>query len=83
MKPQGKALAATTARPANAAPRSRAHAAPSHLALGCAGVSETTLALADAHVVVPMVGFVESFNISVAAALILYQARSTRLQKLG
>lgn len=33
--------------------------------------------------VVPMSGFVESYNVSVAAALILYQARMTRLQKLG
>lgn len=48
-----------------------------------AGVSETTLAMADQHVVVRMDGFVESFNVSVAAALILYQARSTRLQRLG
>ncbi|GAB4818225.1 hypothetical protein N2152v2_005271 [Parachlorella kessleri] len=47
------------------------------------GVSEAALAMADAHVVVPMVGFVESFNVSVAASLILYQARATRLQKLG
>ncbi|KAL4446858.1 hypothetical protein ABPG77_008102, partial [Micractinium sp. CCAP 211/92] len=47
------------------------------------GVSETAVALADACAVVPMVGFVESFNISVAAALIMYEARRCREQKLG
>jgi tRNA (guanosine-2'-O-)-methyltransferase len=35
------------------------------------GLSETALELADEHVVIPMYGFVESFNISVSAAIIL------------
>ncbi len=47
------------------------------------GVSPAALELADACAVVPMAGFVESFNISVAAALIMYEARRSREQALG
>jgi tRNA (guanosine-2'-O-)-methyltransferase len=43
-----------------------------------AGVSDAALAEADGCVVVPMHGFVESFNISVAASLIMYEARRQR-----
>ena len=32
---------------------------------------------------IPMSGFVESFNISVAASLIMYEARAWRLRNLG
>lgn len=41
------------------------------------------VALADACAVVPMVGFVDSYNLSVAAALIMYEARRMREQALG
>ncbi|MEY8020969.1 TrmH family RNA methyltransferase [Muriicola sp. SD30] len=37
------------------------------------GVSESTFAAADEHVHIPMVGFTESLNVSVAAAIVLYQ----------
>ena len=43
------------------------------------GLSEAALDLADEHLVIPMVGFVESFNISVSAAIILH-ALSARLR---
>jgi len=36
------------------------------------GLSETALAMADEYLHIPMVGFTESFNISVTAAIILY-----------
>ena len=39
------------------------------------GTSQTALELADERVVIPMWGFVESFNLSVAAALCLYDLR--------
>lgn len=42
------------------------------------GVSETAQELADAFVSVPMEGMVASLNVSVAAALILYEARRQR-----
>ncbi|ARA95102.1 hypothetical protein AWN76_010680 [Rhodothermaceae bacterium RA] len=47
------------------------------------GVSEAMLALADRRVVIPMTGFVQSFNISVAAALGLYHAYRDRLARQG
>jgi hypothetical protein len=45
-------------------------------------VSEEVLAEADACAVVPMVGMVESLNVSVAAALMLHEARRGRLAAL-
>lgn len=47
------------------------------------GVTEEAVQAADACVAIPMSGFVESFNISVAAALILWEARRIRQEKFG
>ncbi len=47
------------------------------------GVSEAMLALADRTCLVPMAGFTQSFNISVAAAVCLYHARQDRLARRG
>lgn len=47
------------------------------------GVSDTAVQLADHMAIIPMAGFVESFNISVAAALIMYEAQQQRIKKLG
>lgn len=47
------------------------------------GVSKEILEAADERVVIPMPGFVQSFNISVAGALCLYQIYQSRLHKLG
>eukprot|EP00877_Chromochloris_zofingiensis_P012873 jgi/Chrzof1/783/Cz01g28200.t1 len=47
------------------------------------GVSPEAVALADHTAVIPMCGFVESFNISVAAALTMYEAQQQRMRKLG
>ncbi len=46
------------------------------------GVSDKALALADHKVVIPMMGMVESFNVSVACAIILTEAQAQR-QKAG
>lgn len=46
------------------------------------GVSDDALALADHQVVIPMMGMVESFNVSVACAIILTEAQEQR-QKAG
>jgi len=48
-----------------------------------AGVSPETISLADQAAIIPMGGFVESFNISVAAALIMYEAQQQRVRKTG
>ena len=47
------------------------------------GVSEAMLKRADRQCIIPTTGFVESFNISVAAAICLYHARQDRLQRQG
>ncbi|MEM1367953.1 MAG: tRNA (guanosine(18)-2'-O)-methyltransferase TrmH [Cyanobacteria bacterium P01_H01_bin.15] len=43
------------------------------------GVSTTAAAKADGHVIIPMLGMVESLNVSVAAATILFEAQRQRL----
>jgi tRNA (guanosine-2'-O-)-methyltransferase len=47
------------------------------------GVSKEMLDAADERVIIPMPGFVQSFNISVAGALSLYQIYQDRLRRLG
>jgi rRNA methylases len=42
------------------------------------GVSPIGAQLADAHITIPMVGLVESLNVSVAAAVILFEAQRQR-----
>jgi tRNA (guanosine-2'-O-)-methyltransferase len=47
------------------------------------GLSDEMLEAADASTVIPIAGFVQSFNLSVAAAVALYRARTDRLERLG
>lgn len=47
------------------------------------GISQRMAALADERVVIPMAGFVQSFNISVAAAVTLYHACRDRRERMG
>ena len=47
------------------------------------GISSDLLARADLNVVLPIDGFIQSYNISVAAALALYHVRQDRLARLG
>ncbi|MDC0610047.1 tRNA (guanosine(18)-2'-O)-methyltransferase TrmH [Vibrio sp.] len=42
------------------------------------GISKRALELADQDIVIPMVGMVQSLNVSVASALILYEAQRQR-----
>ena len=58
------------------------YTAPCALVMGAElyGVSDRAAALADGHIVVPMAGLVESLNVSVAAAVILYEAQRQRQQ---
>jgi len=42
------------------------------------GASEQALALADQHIIIPMVGMVQSLNVSVACAITLYEAQRQR-----
>lgn len=47
------------------------------------GVSPEVLELADSYCEIPIDGFVESYNVSVAASLILWEARRVRMEALG
>ncbi len=47
------------------------------------GVSKEIIEQADEHIIIPMFGFTQSFNISVAAAITLYHAFSVRFSKLN
>lgn len=47
------------------------------------GVTQELLSLADQRCVIPMAGFVQSFNISVAAAVALYHAFHDRITRQG
>ncbi|RLM14687.1 tRNA (guanosine(18)-2'-O)-methyltransferase TrmH [Gibbsiella quercinecans] len=42
------------------------------------GITPEALALADRDIIIPMIGMVQSLNVSVAAALILYEAQRQR-----
>lgn len=54
---------------------------PTALLLGTEkyGVSDQALASVDRHITIPMMGMVESFNVSVACAIILAEAQRQRL----
>jgi tRNA (guanosine-2'-O-)-methyltransferase len=56
------------------------YTAPTALVLGAElhGVSDEALALADEHVTIPMAGLVRSLNVSVASALLLFEAYRQR-----
>ncbi|EMG5773844.1 TPA: tRNA (guanosine(18)-2'-O)-methyltransferase TrmH [Yersinia enterocolitica] len=43
-----------------------------------AGISKEALAMADKDIIIPMIGMVQSLNVSVASALILYEAQRQR-----
>jgi tRNA (guanosine-2'-O-)-methyltransferase len=47
------------------------------------GVSEVMIAAADERILLPMAGFVQSYNISVAAALGCYHIYLDRMRRLG
>jgi tRNA (guanosine-2'-O-)-methyltransferase len=47
------------------------------------GVSDAALKQADARVMLPMAGFSQSYNISVAAALCLYHISQSRISETG
>ncbi len=47
------------------------------------GVTPEMVAAADETIIIPMTGFVQSFNISVAGALALYHISQDRLKRLG
>lgn len=85
LKAQGKQIIAThldqTSKPISAIDFSK----PTALVLGNEkdGISKEMQELADERVIIPMHGFVQSYNISVAGALSLYHIYCDRLQRLN
>lgn len=45
------------------------------------GITQEALALADQDIIIPMIGMVQSLNVSVASALILYEAQRQRQKR--
>ncbi|MBM4196234.1 MAG: tRNA (guanosine(18)-2'-O)-methyltransferase TrmH [Gammaproteobacteria bacterium] len=80
MRQQGFAIVAAHPGPGALDYREWDYVRPTALLLGSElmGVSARSAALADRHVAVPMRGQVESLNVSVAAALLLYEAARQR-----
>lgn len=84
LKAQGYQLCVTTlegARPIGEVDFSK----PTAFVLGNEkeGVSREMIEAADERIIIPMQGFVQSFNISVAGALGLYHIQQDRLRRLG
>ena len=80
LKQQGMQILAADLTPQAVDFRSIDYTRPTAILLGAEklGVSENALAAADDVVTIPIVGAVESLNVSVAAAVILYEAQRQR-----
>jgi len=85
LKKRGFTVAAAALRPDAVPISSIDFAKPTALAFGNEhdGLSGEFLDLADLVFVVPMLGFTQSFNISVSAAISLHHAVGERVRKLG
>lgn len=83
LRRQGYRIVATTLRPQSIPLHALDLSQPTALCFGTElqGLSEEAHALADLFVQIPMFGFTQSFNISVTAALFLYDL-TTRLRQL-
>ncbi len=78
LKKKGYRIVATTPHRAGATPETFSlEAGKSALLFGTElnGLTDTALELADEYIQIPMVGFTESYNISVSAAIILSRLR--------
>ncbi len=82
LKSQGFTIYATAIRPDAVSHFEVDWTAPSAIVLGNEhrGVSDEAIAIADRVVFIPMFGLIMSLNVSVAAAVILYEAARQRLQ---
>lgn len=85
LKAQGKKIYATALTPTAKKISDVDFSVPCALVLGNEkeGISAEMIAAADETVIIPMSGFVQSFNISVAGALSLYHIRRERELKRG
>lgn len=80
IREEGKQILVATYRPDAVDFRTIDYTRPTAIVMGeeLTGPSEESMALADHFVYIPMFGMVESLNVSVAAALILFEAQRQR-----
>lgn len=80
LKQQGMQILATALTDTAVDFREIDYTKPTALILGQEkdGITDEALALADHHIIIPMVGMVQSLNVSVASATILYEAQRQR-----
>ena len=80
LKDQGMQVLATNLSESAVDFREIDYTKPTAIILGSekTGISKKALALADQDIIIPMVGMVQSLNVSVASALILYEAQRQR-----
>jgi len=80
LRSRGFRIVAAHPSPASLDYREPDYTAPTAFMMGAElhGVSEAGLELADAHVSIPMLGMVHSLNVSVATALLLFEAARQR-----
>lgn len=80
LKAQGMQVLATHLSPRAVDFREIDYTKPTAILLGGEknGISQEALDLADQDIIIPMVGMVQSLNVSVASALILYEAQRQR-----
>ncbi|MDH5710597.1 MAG: tRNA (guanosine(18)-2'-O)-methyltransferase TrmH [Gammaproteobacteria bacterium] len=80
LKQQGLQIVATSLCKTSKDFREADYTRPTAILVGeeLEGISEQAIAMADEHVTIPMMGFVQSLNVSVASALVLYEAYRQR-----
>lgn len=80
LRAQGMQILATHLSPRAVDFRAIDYTQPTAILFGAEkhGISDEALALADQDIVIPMVGMAQSLNVSVASALILYEAQRQR-----
>ena len=80
LKGQGMQILATNLSDTAVDFREIDYTKPTAIILGSekTGISKKALAMADHDIIIPMVGMVQSLNVSVASALILYEAQRQR-----
>jgi tRNA (guanosine-2'-O-)-methyltransferase len=84
LRSRGYQLVATDPQPGSCTAQNLDLSKPVALIFGTesTGVDPQTLAMADARIHIPMVGFTESFNISVSAGILLAQLRQRLEQEV-
>lgn len=83
LRSQGLQILVASSKPGSVDFRNVDYTVPTALVVGAewTGPSDETVKLSDKGIYIPMQGMVESLNVSVAAAVILFEAQRQRLEK--